>query len=363
MEAKKQKIRLALFLLVVLLLLGGTAAVVFLVDPFFHYHAPWFGLKAVEDEKEYQIPGMIDHFSYDSILAGSSVVMSMDLQELDREFSCNAIKAVGGSAPAPLLAWYLERAFARQELRYVFYGLDVFSFYNDPDMPVIDEDVSYLVNAKPFEDVRYLWNKDIITEKIPQMIQQSADENYDWGMIYQVNVGAKTGPEEVLKMHCPNPNAVIRPQPVDYRREDVAENLTRLETLVREHPDTEFLFFIPPYSVLWWDNAYESGLWDTYLYTLEDCMARLLSYDNVGMYATYFNDKEVIGNLYLYMDYIHAATPVTEQLPAQLSGAEQEITVSGYKQELQQLSDVFFAFRRKVEAEGYGFVFEVEQNW
>ena len=147
------------------LLLGGTAAVVFLVDPFFHYHAPWFGLKAVEDEKEYQIQGMIDHFSYDSVLAGSSVVMSMDLQELDREFSCNAIKAVGGSAPAPLLAWYLERAFARQELRYVFYGLDVFSFYNDPDMPVIDEDVSYLVNANPFDDVRYLWNKDIIYSK------------------------------------------------------------------------------------------------------------------------------------------------------------------------------------------------------
>lgn len=363
MEVKKQKIRLAQFLLVVLLLLGGTAGFVWLTDPFFHYHAPWFGLKAVEDEKEYQIPGMIDNFSYDSLLAGSSVVMSMDLEELDKEFSCTTIKAVGGSAPAPLLLWYLNRAFDRQELRYVFYGLDVFSFYNDPAMDVVEKEVAYLVNKNPFDDVRYLWNKDIITKKIPQMIQQSGEEDYDWGMIYQVNAGAATGPEEVLKMHCPNKDAVIKPQPVDYQWEDVQENLARLEKLVQAHADTQFIFFIPPYNILWWDNAYEKGLLDAYLHTLEVCMERLLACENVRMYAAWFNEKEVIGNAYLYMDYIHAASSVTEQLPGQLSGAGNEITASTYKKELEKLLDCFYSFRHKVQEEGYGFLFETEQDW
>ena len=62
--------------------LAGTAAAlaalcmltVYLLDPFYHYHKPWFGLKAVLNEKEYQVPGSLRHFDYDSVLVGSSVV-------------------------------------------------------------------------------------------------------------------------------------------------------------------------------------------------------------------------------------------------------------------------------------------------
>ena len=47
---KSQK-RMLYLLLGVVLFLGGAALLVYLIDPFFHYHEPWFGLKAVEDEK------------------------------------------------------------------------------------------------------------------------------------------------------------------------------------------------------------------------------------------------------------------------------------------------------------------------
>lgn len=352
--------KLICLLCAIVLFLGGAALLVFLVDPFFHYHEPWFGLKAVEDEKEYQIPGILKNFEYDSVLAGSSVVMSMDTDRLDERFSCKTVKAVGGSAPAPLLDYYLDIAFEERELKYVFYGLDVFSFYNNPDMQVISGDVEYLVNGNPLDDVQYLWNMDIIGEKIPAMIQISGDENYSEGLIYQLNRDAVLGPEEVLSIHCPGAGQVQKRKPLNYQEDYVTENLNRLEAQVREHKDTQFLFFIPPYSIVWWDGAYEKGLLDTYLYTLECCMERLLPYDNVTFYATDFNEAGTITDLYQYMDYIHGGVMVTERMAEQVGSAENEITLGNYKEQTAKLREVFEAFRERVEHEGYGFVYEVQ---
>lgn len=354
---KGQK-RMQQLLLGVVLFLGGMALLVYLVDPFFHYHEPWFGLKAVEDEKEYQVPGILKNFEYDSVLAGSSVVMSMNTDTLDERFSCRTVKAVGGSAAAPLLDYYLDIAFENHEIKNVFYGLDVFSFYNDPDMQVVSDDVEFLVNDNPLDDVEYLWNMDIIGTKIPDMIATSQDENYEEGLLYQLNKNVPVGPEGVLAMHCPGAGVLQEAKPLSYQEAYVTENINRLEARVRENLDTEFLFFLPPYSIVWWDDAYEKGLLDTYLHTLEQCMARLLLYENVHFYTTEFNETATITDMYQYMDYIHGGVPVTERMAQKIGMSEDEITLETYKEELAQLRDVFMRFRSRVESEGYGFVYE-----
>lgn len=345
------------FLFPAVFFFGLAALAVFLADPFFHYHEPWFGLAVVEDEKEYQVPGILKNFSYENVLAGSSVVMSIDTETLDARFGGRTVKAVGGSAAAPLLAAYLELAFEEHELAYVFYGVDVFSFYNPPDMPVYSEDVAYLTNGNPFDDVEYLWNMDILAEKIPRMIEMSGQENRE-GLLYQLNRDVPLGPDEVLKMHCPGVGKLMQMKPVDYMGEQVQENINRLEMLVAEHQKTQFLFFIPPYNVVWWDDAYEKGLLDAYLHTLDDCMSRLLPYENVRFYATDFNEAGTITDMYQYMDYIHGGPAVTERMAEQIGTAEQEITLENKDAELRKLSEVFYRFRERVEAEGYGFVYE-----
>lgn len=342
----------------VVLFLGAAALLVYLVDPFFHYHEPWFGLKAVEDEKEYQVPGMLENFEYDSVLAGSSVVMSINTNTLDERFNCRTVKAVGGSAAAPLLDYYLDIAFAEHEIKYVFYGLDVFSFYNDPDMQVISEDVEFMVNENPFDDVEYIWNMDIIGTKIPDMIEMSMDETYEEGLIYQLNHLDPLGPEGVLEMHCPGAGTIQEMKPLNYMEDYVTENIERLEERVKECPDTEFLFLIPPYNIVWWDDAYEKGLLDTYLYTLEQCMERLLPYENVRFYATDFNEASTITDMYQYIDYIHGGVMVTERMAQKIGTSEDEITLSTYKEEVERLRNVFTRFRSRVEAEGYGFIYE-----
>lgn len=342
----------------IIVFLGAAALLVFLVDPFFHYHEPWFGLVNMGKDKEYQIPGILKNFEYDSLLAGSSTAMNIDTDRLDERFSCHTVKAVGNSAMAPLLDYYMDLAFEEHEIRYVFYGVDVFSFYGNPDMRVIDEDVAFLTNQNPFDDVQYLWNADVIGEKVPDMLYASV-EDAPGGLIYQMNQEAVLGPEAVLANHTPG--SVLSPtaKPLDYQAEYVTENLDRLEARVKEHPETQFFFFVPPYHIVWWDNAYESGLFDTYMYTLENCMERLLAYDNVRFYATDFNEEKVVTDAYQYMDYIHGGVGITERMAEQIGAEGQEITLSNYQEEIGQLREVFYRFRTRVEAEGYGFMWEL----
>ena len=58
--------KLVIFILVVAFFVAG---VVFLFDPFFHYHKPIRPLKAVLTQAEYQVIGTLRTFDYDSLIA------------------------------------------------------------------------------------------------------------------------------------------------------------------------------------------------------------------------------------------------------------------------------------------------------
>lgn len=358
MRENKSKKMVLCFLICAAIFLGGAALIVYLVDPFFHYHEPWFGLKAVQNEKEYQISGGLEHLDYDSVLLGSSTAMSMNTDVLDERFDCRTIKAVGNSAGAPLLNYYLNLAFESHNLEYVFYGLDVFSFYNDPDMEVVSEDVEYLTNHNPFDDVKYLWNEEIIFQKIPDMIETSKSEDYTWGMVYNFNQERICGPDAALSNYVPTSQDTTQRFPQDYQSDYVQENLNRLETVIREHPNTRFMFFVPPYPILWWDRAYSEGKLSNYEYTLKECLGTLLEYENVEIYTTHFNDVTLITDMYQYFDVIHGGVSVTDMMVQELGNPDTEITIENYEAQVDQLLEIHEAFHNKVKNEGYGFLYE-----
>lgn len=346
--------KVLLFLTGVFLFLGTSAILVYVFDPFFHYHKPWFGPVEAQGMKEYQIPGAIAHAEYDGILLGSSSSAGINTDILEQRFDCTAIKAIGNSAPAPVLYDYLNSAIKKRQLTYVFYGLDVFSFYTDPDMDPVPDNIKYLTNENPFDDAAYLWNGEILLKTIPNMIKLLLKEDYTWGYAYSFNQYGDCGPDLVLKNYKETVNG-----PWDYDEEAyVEENLNRLENIVADNPKTDFLFFLPPYSVMWWDRSYHFGVLDSYENTLKLCMERLLPYDNVKIYRTDFNNEEVITDLYQYMDVIHGGTSVTERMAKQIGDEKQEITLENYIDEITQLDDIITRFQKRWAAEGIEFIYQ-----
>ena len=60
------------------IIIGGLLIVV--VDPFFHYHAPLESLEypLIRDNERYQNDGILRHFTYDTIITGTSMTENFE---------------------------------------------------------------------------------------------------------------------------------------------------------------------------------------------------------------------------------------------------------------------------------------------
>ena len=113
--------RTGIIVLIVLVIIGST---VFLFDPFFHYHKPWFGLKAVLNDKEYQCVGTLRNFDYDALLVGSSVMENNDNSWYDEAFGVTSIKAIRSYGATADLCYLMDVAYENHDIKRVFYNID-----------------------------------------------------------------------------------------------------------------------------------------------------------------------------------------------------------------------------------------------
>ncbi len=316
-----KKIFLKKLIISILIVTFLVAGIVFVFDPFFHYHKPIRPLKAVLTQAEYQVIGTLRTFDYDSLIVGSSMAENYNNKWFDETFDCTAIKAVKPGANTSDLVYLLEVAFEEKEIKNIFYTLDISALTTTIQDHFVNEGMPlYLYNKNPFDDVKYLFNKHVIFEDIPYMIANSFIGGYDEGdsfnwaqykefdTLYYAPIEKKQ-PEKDLKEYG---------KYVDF-------NLNKLENLIKAQPETNFIFMIPPYSSLWWHEAYMFGDIEYNFYALEQTFTRLLPYKNVEIH--YFqNMEDIVSDLSLYMDLIHYHPDVNKSLVNLIPANEYKVT-------------------------------------
>lgn len=182
---KKSAFRYLAGLIVLFLFLAAAIVVVF--DPFYQYHEPWFGLNAVLNDRDNQVVGTIRTFDYDSVLLGSSVAENYDSSFLDASFDCTTLKVIRASGSTADLLYYLDKAHRRQELKNVFWSMDIFALTASPQITLTSKNTPhYLHTDTVLDDWPYLWNKEILCETIPQMLafsrmgMNTQGQAYNW---------------------------------------------------------------------------------------------------------------------------------------------------------------------------------------
>ena len=332
-------------LVTLFLLLFFCGLLVYLVDPFFHYHKPWFHLKEVLNEKEYQCPGSLTHFDYDAVLAGSSVVENNDNSWFNQDFHCTVIKAVRSYGATADLCDLLDRAFRHRRVKQVFYNLDPSALHAEPVLTFASSGAPmYLYDNNPFNDVQYLWNKDVILKRIPYMIANSYLVPYDENLSYNWMEGKTFGEAAVLSRYYRIPDAEVKfstdkkpvQKPENCYQDELRGNIALLEQELSAHPDTEFRIFIPPYSMLWWDNMNRSGELDSTFYEEREAVHALLSHPNVKLYLLQ-NIPEIITNLDNYMDTIHFSMEINHRIEQELLSDRYLVTKEKEEQVMEHL--------------------------
>lgn len=321
-------------------LLISIALLVILFDPFYVYHEPLPTLKAVLVDRENQCMTSLRTLQYDSILLGSSVAENFNNQWFQEEFGGTLVKGIQASASIADLQYLLSIAFEYQNITRVFYSLDTTSLMADTDHTFERAGVPlYLMNRNFLDDFPYWWNKDILFEKIPYMLIQSWFLDYDEGLSYQWGHWKTFDAIDTLSRYTPIEES--KDMKVAEYYKDINElNIALITESIESHPETEFYFFFPPVSLLWWDDVYLRGDTEAYLQVLSTTISRLLSYENVKIYGFQVEEEYVL-QLDHYMDNVHFSPEVNKYMVDCMANNQNEITTDTlkvYMEKLQQLT-------------------------
>ena len=318
--------RIALFIAAELIIV---ALFVWFFDPFYQYHNPFFGLKAVLYDRDNQMPGTVRNFEYDSVLMGSSVAENFDTGFIDEAYGCNTLKVIRASGSAADLLYYLGMAQESHDLRNIFWCLDIFALDAPTEITLGGEDVPhYLHTESVLDDIPYVYNKEIILEKIPTMLAFSYLGRNTGGNAYNWSEGKNFSAEQAMRAYdrlSVTPDLML--DNVDFTDDipAITENLRRIKTQISEHPGTQYIFLLPPYSMLWWDCAYVNGQLEKQFYILDRIFTELSSCENVELY--FFQDEEgVVCDLDNYMDMIHYSPEINQYMLEQMAAGNNRVT-------------------------------------
>lgn len=343
MTAEKKSKSLKRLVLMILAEFLLVALAVWIIDPFYQYHGPILGDRAVLNDRDNQMAGSIRNFRYDSVLVGSSVAENFDTDYLNSVYGGQTLKVIRASGSVADLNYYLEMAQKERELNNIFWCLDLFAMTASTEVTLYGGDTPrYLHTDSILDDLPYLYNKEILLEKIPAMLAFSYQGTNIGGQAYNWSKGKEFSAVMAMRAYDRNavsPEGQIANGDEAADRELVARNIAILTEQIESHPDIQYRFLIPPYSMLWWDCAYVNGELEERFLSLEMTLPALLVYDNVEIY--FFQDEDwIVCNLDYYMDMIHYSPEINQYMLEQMAAGENKVTLENWGESLSKLREM-----------------------
>lgn len=314
----------------ILALLAVCGAVVYVVDPCLYYRVPdkW---QPVLFNERYQMAGLAKNVEADTVLVGTSMAANYRSSWIQETFGTSAVRLTIPDGYYSEFDQVMNVLFQAQEPERVIFGLDVNTLIRD-ESGVTAAMPDYLYNANPLDDIQYLLNKDTLYYSAYTLLSNhwgegdTIDEGFTWDRNEWWNhISALENYDR--------PEIAAKELPSDAYRDDVAANLAVAERWVTEHPDTEFDFFLPPYSILFWDKVIREGRTEAVFAAIRQAGQTLLQYDNVKLYG-YLMDAEIVTNLDNYCDYIHHSGGVCREILSMLQREEGRLTEENLEETL-----------------------------
>lgn len=305
-----------------------------IIDPYFHYHAPLKDLEYPINNQRYQNDGMLKHFSYDSIIIGSSMMENFKADEFDELFGANSLHvSFSGGSYKEINNNLITGLEHNPNVRFVLRGLDLTFMDKEKDYMKYESYPDYLYDSNPFNDVQYIWNKSVFdlnwevleyTEQINDSSFVSEEKNNNYSKeIVLASFERVSISKEQAEFTEEGRNRIL---------ENVQQNVT---STVEEYPNVTFYFFIPPYNICYWDEVFRSGNLDYMLEGEKIMIEEILKYDNIKLFS--FSDNfELICNLDVYKDQGHYSPDINSKILKWIKNGEYELTQDNYREHIEK---------------------------
>ncbi len=317
------------FLILMLVLLVFTGSLVAFVDPFFHYGAPkdYFFYRLYDQRS--QNDGITRRFDYDAIITGTSMMENCKASVFDGLFGTNSIKVTYAGATYKEIDDNLRASYeSGHDVKIVYRALDYSLLLKDKDEMRLDmgEYPVYLTNKNPFDDVKYLLNRDVIINYVLPTLgrfvlgREGGHTSFDE---YSYSGDGSTYSRDIVLSLIP---PFSDPVQVNPKTEDeslmLSENIEQnVVALAREHPETTFIYFFPPYSMAYWGSVRTEGNLDKQIEYVRQAARQCLECDNIHLYCFAF-EEDITSNLDLYRDVAHYSPEINDDIMEKIYSCE-----------------------------------------
>lgn len=336
---------------------GGTAAALVVaagatvvLDPFFHYHNPLEGVEyPLEDGMErYLNDGIIKRYDYDAAIVGTSMMQNFKASQFDSLFGTKSIKVTYTAETYYAIDQEVRKVLRENpDTKYIFRCLDYNKVFQAGEVRNYDQYPDYLYDDNILNDVNYVLNKEIFLDSTLPVIRYnmlgkettSMDDYSFWEWAHPV------GKEHVMEGYQRTEDEANEQKAFSEEdRQTVIDNVTEnVIRTVEENPDTTFIFYTPPYSVAFWDDAERKGDLLRYFEAEKLQAELLLPYDNVKLYS--FTDHyDITGNLDNYMDNTHYGSKISDMIIDWIYEGEGLLTEDNYLEKIQAIEDYYLSF-------------------
>lgn len=326
MSGKKWFKAFGLLTIIVILVLGGT---VFLVDPFFHYRAPNKKIFYRLYDQRSQNVGITRFFDYDAIVTGTSMAENFRASQFDECFGTDAVKVTYSGATFKEINDNLTESYASgHQVRYVLRPIDNTMLLRDKDEMRTDmgEYPVWLTNKNPFDDVRYLLNRDVIINyTLPCVLKLFTGQEGGYTSFDEYSYTGddqEYGKEVMLSgrksFSEPTESFEATEEELETLRANIEQNVI---SLAKEHPETTFLYFYPPYSMVYWGGIREEGALTKNLAFMKEAAEMMAECENIHLYA-FTGELEVTTNLDIYRDAGHYNPDINARIIEEIAESE-----------------------------------------
>lgn len=352
-SVSKSRPLLALWLAIVLIALCLVGIWVYRLDPYFHYHAPdtdryFYTLTNQRSQNN----GIIRRFDYDAMITGTSLTENFRTSEMDELFGTHSVKLPFAGASYKEIDGNIRLALeSNPGLKTVVRSLEMQKFYDDKD--VMRDDLgdypTYLYDGNVFNDVKYLFNRDVVFGMAYQMSHgrnadgfepgmTSFDDYSTWRYAHEYGV-SKVCPEGIVY----RPGAPV-PSLTDAEKEAIRANIAQNVTQIADdYPDVEFYCFIAPYSAAWWSYLSTDGTVLRHIEAERCVIEEILGHDNIRLFS--FNDcPEITADLNNYKDTVHYGTWINSLILKWMRDGEHRLTEENYLDYLQREREFYSTF-------------------
>ena len=323
------------------------------VDPFFHYHKPLTeGYFYYLNNERSQNDGISKHFDYDALITGTSMTENFKTSELDAIFGTDSIKVPYSGGSYKEINENLINALAHNpNLKIIIRGLDMTVFIRDKDAMRFDlgHYPTYLYDKNLFNDVKYIFNRDVLFKRVYPMVLDNDNEGFEPG-ITSFDDYSNWMANYTFGINTVCPDGVVVQDagaPVhlkDAERDMVLENIQQnVTSLAEQYPEVTFYYFFTPYSALWWQALVNTGTIYKQIEAEELVIEEILKHDNIKLYS-FNNLTDITTDLNNYKDIMHYGSWINSLMLQYMYDGKCLLTYDNYEEYLEDELSFYTSF-------------------